>query len=96
MLQRLRELWPYDDSPGFTDSPEADIQTHRWMATWGDRAGIVIFFLGVWAAQRSPDVEAVGILSLAALIYAGSNRLRQQALQWELQLEREGEEEPSP
>lgn len=97
VIEKLRELWPHDDSPGFSDYPENDIRTHRSMAKWGERAAAVVFFAGVWlAALQSPNVEVVGMLSFAALIYAASNRMRQQALEWELQLEREREEEPSP
>jgi hypothetical protein len=96
LTQKLREFWPHDDSPGFTDYPENDIKTHRLMAKWGERAAAVVFFGGVWLAQRSPELEAVGMLSFAALIYAASNRMRQQALRWELQLEREEKERSSP
>jgi len=96
VIEKLRELWPHDDSPGFSDYPENDIRTHRSMAKWGERAAAVVFFAGVWLAQQSPNVEVVGMLSFAALIYAASNRMRQQALRWELQLERERDERPEP
>jgi hypothetical protein len=96
VIEKLRALWPHDDSPGFSDHPENDIRTHRSMAKWGERAAAVVFFGGVWLAQRSPELEAVGMLSFAALIYAASNRMRQQALRWELQLEREEKERPIP
>jgi len=92
VIDKLRDLWPHDDSPGFSDNPETDIRTHRSMAKWGERAAAVVFFAGVWLAQQSPNVEVVGMLSFAALIYAASNRMRQQALEWELQLEREADQ----
>jgi len=48
------------------------------------------------ATLTAVTAEIVRWLSCAALIYAASTRMRQQALRWELQLERESEEEPSP
>jgi len=87
----VRSCWPHDDSPGFSDYPENDIRTHRSMAKFGERAAGVVFFIGIWLAHTSSRVAVAAMVSFAALIYATSNRMRQQALRWELELQKEEE-----
>ena len=93
---RLQEFWPHDDSPGWTDYPRNDIRTHRFIARWNRRTAIVVFFGGLWYAStmsKAPSLAAL-VVALAAWLYAVSNRVRLDALEWELQLEQEdgGEE----
>ena len=92
---RLREFWPHDDSPGFTDYPRYDIRGHRFIARWNRRTALVVFFGGLWYASTTsePAVPAAFALALAASCYAASNGMRLEALEWELQLEREDGDE---
>jgi hypothetical protein len=95
VLDRLRAFWPHDDSPGFTDYPETDIQAHRSMARWNRRFAVVIFFGGLWYASTTAATTATGAvaLALATSFYASANGMEVQALRWELQLERERQED---
>lgn len=91
-IARLREWWPHDDSPGYSDQPECDIRTHRSNARlyrWAGVAALLVCFVAAFQAA-DPIYLAYG---LAAFAFAGVGELilRVQALEWELQLEREGD-----
>lgn len=82
-----------DDSPGFSDHPEADIKTHRQLAKGGRLIAALLFFTGSYLATKpeySPELAITSGTAFAAIAYASANGLSMQALRWELQLEREG------
>lgn len=88
--ERLRSLWPYDDSPGVIDYPENDIRTHRWQALILKLMAAVVFFGGLWGTPRSASATVVGaICGTAALLFVVANQIEIQALRWELQLKEE-------
>lgn len=76
-----------DDSPGLTDYPRRDIETHRHIAKWNARfAGAVAFGSIFVASTGSLKVPLSLVLAIAALMYASALSMRIQALRWETQL----------
>lgn len=80
----------FDDSPGYSDHPDADIRAHRKNAKLVTWVGLVLFAISAYATVKVGEIGVLamglGILSLSLI---SSNDLRLQALEWEVQLERE-------
>lgn len=80
------------DGPGFTNHPRVDISTHRSRAKSTQRLGLLVFALGivVGVLQLSPWFAIAGF-AFWALSTLSAYGLRLQALEWEVELETEGE-----
>lgn len=90
--ERLASFWPHDESPGYTEYPEADIKAHRANAVQSRRFGLVLFIGAIIATSVTGDGNYfIAGVALAALCMWASASFRVQALEWEVQLERDNE-----
>lgn len=93
MIERLKQAIRRDDSPGYTDHPEVDIQAHRSNARLTKWLGIATFVAGVlWYLQSDEIVGAALGVSILFVCFSLEMALRVQALEWEVQLEREDDD----
>lgn len=90
---RFSEYWPHDDSPGFSDHPEVDIKTHRSIAKTLRLIALGVFVAGLVGALTEGEGWPVLVFALAVALLClwAADNLRLQALEWEIQLFKEGD-----
>lgn len=91
MLNRLRDRFT-SDGPGYSDYPEVDIEAHRKNAQHVTVLGLFFLLLGVGNFVMAQNFAGLlfGLTMFFAGLYSAEN-LRNQALEWELELERKEE-----
>lgn len=71
----------------FTEYPEADIRTHRWIAKWSGRLGVLVGIVGVGYGQYIDDTAYTTFaIAAAALIYTSALGVKVQAIEWQLEV----------
>lgn len=97
MIEDLKKYWPHDDTPGYSDYPEADIRAHRSNAKWARRLGMLIAAAGVLFGAKTGDASNVWMgLAWGLLGLWASANLRLQALEWEVKLQSDNGEQSDP
>jgi len=72
----------------YTEYPEADISTHRWIAKWSGRLAFLVGIAGVGYGQYIDDTGYTTFaIAAAALIYASALGVKMQALEWQLEVD---------